>query len=183
MRYFVLDHSPALLRPGDAVALLQSPKAQYAPWSIGAAALRPDLAEGILKAAISKLDPKLFGGDQAWMAAALPRIAGPSHTAYALDWFYGRPPTETMTTPQEIFIDNVMNRSGAGGRALLAKLVLDPRFDTIPETALRPLILRINAWLPTPLVDSPYDYVADDKKKTTFAEWRRLVRESVPRWQ
>jgi hypothetical protein len=183
MRSFVLDHAAALLRPDDAKGLLESPKAQYAQWAIAAAALRPDLAEGILKSAIAKLDGKLFGGNQAMMAAALPRIAGASHTAYALDWFYGRLPTETMTTAQEIFITQVVDRSGFEGRALLARLVLDPRFDAIPEPALRALILRINAWLPSPLVEWPYVSLADDEKKKIFPEWRKVVRDSVPRWK
>jgi hypothetical protein len=183
MRLFVLDHAAALLRPDDAKALLESPKAGYAKWTIAAAALRPDLAEGILKTAIAKLDPKTFGWNQAMMAAALPRIAGASHTAYALDWFYGRLPTETMTTAQEIFITQVVDRSGFEGRALLARLVLDPRFDAIPEPALRALILRINAWLPSPLVEWPYVSLTDDEKKKIFPEWRKVVRDSVPRWK
>jgi hypothetical protein len=36
------------------------------------------------------------------------------------------------------------------------QLVFDPRFDVIPESALQALILQINTWLPTPLVESPY---------------------------
>jgi hypothetical protein len=172
-----------LLRPDDAKGLLESPKAGYAQWAIAAAALRPDLAEGILESAIAKVDGKLFGGNQAMMAAALPRIAGPSHAAYALDWFYGRLPTETMTTAQEIFIAEVVTRSGTDGRALLARLVLDSRFEAIPEPALRALIARINAWLPTPLVEWPYASLTDDEKKTIFPEWRKAVRDSVPLWK
>jgi hypothetical protein len=183
MRYFVLDHAAALLRPDDAKGLLESPKAQYAQWAIAAAALRPDLAEAILKSAIAKLDGSLFGWDQAKMAAALPRIAGALHTPYALDWFYGRLPAETMTTAQEIFSTQVVDRSGFEGRALLVRLVLDPRFDAIPEPALRALILRINAWLPSPLVEWPYVSLTDDEKKTIFTEWRKVVRDSVPRWK
>ena len=183
MRVFVLDHAAALLRPSDAKALLESPKAQYARWAIAAAALRPDLADGILKTAIAKLDAKLFGWDQAKMAAALPRIAGASHTAYALDWFYGRLPAETMATPQEVFIAELIGPSGSGARALLVQLVLDPRFDAIPEPALRALILRLNAWLPAPLVEWPYVSLADGEKKMIFAEWRKVVRDSVPRWK
>jgi hypothetical protein len=183
MRFFVLDHAAALLRPDAAKALLESPKAQYAVWAIAAAALRPDLAEGILKTAIAKLDSKLFGWDQAKMVAALPRIAGASHTAYALDWFYGRLPAETMTTAQEVFIAQVMGPSGSEGRALLVQLVVDPRFDAIPEPALKALIVRLNGWLPAPLVEWPYVSLADGEKKMTFAEWRKVVRESVPRWK
>ena len=82
-----------------------------------------------------------------------------------------------------MFITQVVDRSGSEGRALLVRLVLDPRFEAIPEPALKALILRINGWLPAPLVESPYAYVADDKKKTTFAEWRKAVRDSIPRWQ
>jgi hypothetical protein len=182
MRNFVLNHASQLLRPVDAKALLESPKARYAQWAIAAAALRPDLAEGILKKAIANLDRSLFGWDQAKMAAALPRIAGAAHTAYALDWFYGRLPAETMTTAQEVFITEVVDRSGPGGRAMLARLVLEPRFETIPEPALRALIFRINPWLPTPLVEWPYASVTDNEKKAIFAEWRRAVRDSVPRW-
>lgn len=183
MRNFVLDHAAALLRPDDARALLESPKARYAKWAIAAAALRPDLAEGILKTAIAKLDRDVFGWDQAQMAAALPRIVGASHTAYALDWFYGRLPSETMTTAQEVFITHVVDRSGSDGRALLVRLVRDRRFESIPEPALRALIRRINAWLPEPLVEWPYASLADDEKEKTFTEWRKLVRDSVPRWK
>lgn len=183
MRYFVLDHAAALLRPKDATVLLESPKARYAQWAIAAATLRPDRAEGILKSAIANLDGKLFGWDQAKMAAALPRIAGASHTGYALDWFYSRLPAETMTTAQEIFIGQVVERSGSDGRALLARLVGDPRFEAIPEPALRALILRLNAWLPHPLVEWPYAFVADDEKEATFAAWHKVVRDSVLRWQ
>jgi len=183
MRFFVLDHAAVLLRSADAKNLLESPKARYAPWAIAAAALRPDLAEDILKNAIARLGDEPFGSDQAKMAAALPRIAGASHTAYALDWFYGRSPTETSTTAQEMFIAQVADRSDSEGRALLVRLVLDPRFEAIPEPALKSLILRINGWLPAPLVEGPYAYVADGEKKTTFAEWRKAVRDSIPRWQ
>jgi hypothetical protein len=183
MRHFVLDNAPALLRPGDARTLLESPKARYAQWAIAAAALRPDLAEAILKDAIAKLDAKVFGWDQARLAAALVRIAGASHTAYALDWFYSRLPTETQTTPQEIFITDVVRRSGSDGRAVVVRLVFDPRFDMIPEPALRALLLQINTWLTTPLVESPYAYVSDDEKMATFANWRKAVRDSVPRWK
>ena len=183
MRSFVLDHAAALLRSDAATSLLASPKARYAQWAIAAAVLRPDLAAGILKAAIEKLDRDTFGWDQAKMAAALPRIAGVSHTAYALDWFYGRRPTETMTTAQEIFIAQVAERGESDGRTLLVQLVRDPRFEAIPEPALRALIHRINAWLPAPLVESPYGSLADDEKKAVFAQWRKAVRESVPRWK
>jgi hypothetical protein len=62
------------------------------------------------------------------LAAALVRIAGAARAAYALDWFYSRLPTETKTTAQEAFIREVVDRSGSGGRALLAQLVFDPRF-------------------------------------------------------
>jgi hypothetical protein len=172
-----------LLRPGDAKTLLELPKAQYAEWAIAAAALRPDLAEGILKSAIAKLDGKVFGWDQARLAAALVRIAGPSHAAYALDWFYSRLPTETKTTAQEIFITEVVRRSGSDGRAVLVQLVFDPRFDAIPESALQALMLHINTWLATPLVESPYAYVSDDEKTATFATWRKAVRDSVQLWK
>ena len=66
---------------------------------------------------------------------------------------------------------------------LLARLVLDARFDAIPSFALQTLILKINAWLPAPVVEEPYGYVADDEKKTVFAQWRRAIRESIPRWK
>jgi len=183
MRHFVLDHAAALLRPGDAKTLLESPKAQYSQLAIAAAALRPDLAERILKTAIEKLDPRLFGWEQAKMAAALPRIVGASHAAYALDWFYSRLPTETATTAQEVFIREVVGRSGSGGRTLLAQLVFDPRFDVIPESALKALILQLNTWLTTPLVESPYAYVSEGEKGTTFAIWRKAVRDSVRLWK
>ena len=88
-----------------------------------------------------------------------------------------------MTTAQEVFITQVLDRSGSDGRALLVRLVLDPRFEAIPEPALRALILRLNAWLPTPLVERPYASLADDEKKTIFTEWRKVVRDSVPRWK
>ena len=88
-----------------------------------------------------------------------------------------------MTTAQEIFIDEVVRRSGSGGRALLARLVLDARFDRVPEPALKGLISKINTWLPTPLVEQPYGYVADAEKNAVFAGCRKAVRESVPRWK
>ena len=182
MRWFVLDHAAILLRPGDAPALLASPEAKYATWAIGAAAVRPDRAEEILKRASANLDGKLFGWDQARMAAALVRIAGPSHTAYALDWFYSRLPDEPLANAQEGFIRDVVERSGPGGRALLASLVLDPRLETISESAFKELINRVNAWVPTPLVERPYDYVSPETRAAVFGEWRRRVRESVPQW-
>jgi hypothetical protein len=58
----------------------------------------------------------VFGWDQARLAAALVRIAGAARAAYALDWFYSRLPTETKTTAQEIFITEVVRRSGSDGR-------------------------------------------------------------------
>ena len=66
---------------------------------------------------------------------------------------------------------------------LLARLVLDARFDAIPPFALQTLILKINAWMPALVVEEPYGYVADDDKKTVFAQWRRAVRESVQSWK
>jgi hypothetical protein len=65
-------------------------------------------------------------------------------------------------------------------RTLLVRLVLDPGFEAIPEPALRALIVRIDAWLPIPLVEWPYASLADDEKKTIFTEWRKVVRDSVP---
>jgi hypothetical protein len=183
MRAFVLDHATALLRPGDASTLLESPKALSAPWAIAAAVLRPDRAEQILKSAIAKVDGRIFGWDQARMAVALVRIAGAAHSAYALDWFYGRPPAETRTTAQEIFITEAVRRSGPDGRALLARLVLDRRFEQIPESALQALMLHLNEWVTPPLVESPYAYVSDADKEATFATWRKAVRDSVPRWR
>ena len=129
----------------------------------------------------------MFGtGRLAWTAvpaAALPRIAGESQTEYALAWFYGRSPKETSTTAQEIFINDVAARSGPRDRAVLARLVLDPRFDDIPEPALRTLIFKINPWLSMPLLETPYEYVAENEKKAVFGQWRKALQESVPRWK
>ena len=183
MRAFVLEHAPALLRPDDASRLLESPKAKYATWAIGAASLRPDHAEGVLKTAIANLPSNPFVWDQARMAAALPRIAGPMHNAYALDWFYSQVPVQTNANVQEVFIREVAERSGSAGRALLVQLVMDTRFETISEPALKTLLLYINRRLPAPLVKNPYGYVTADQKKTTFAEWRQAIRASAPRWK
>jgi hypothetical protein len=46
-----------------------------------------------------------------------------------------------------------------------------------------PLILQINTWLTTPLVESPHDYVSDDEKGATFAKWRKAVRDTVRLWK
>jgi hypothetical protein len=182
MRRFLLERAALLLRPSDADVLLQTPSASEALWAIAAAALRPDRAEAILKPAIAKLDRRVFGWDQAKMAAALPRIAGDTHVPYALDWFYGRMPGETVTNAQEIFINEVVQRGGRSGRALLAALVTDGRFDRISTPALQRLIVVIDDWLPETLVDSPYQSLGTDESKVV-AGWRALVRQSVPRWK
>ena len=180
MRRLVLTNAAALLRPSDADALLRFPDAKLALWSVAAASLRPDLADTILKPRIEALDRRIYGWDQAQMAAALVRLGGDAHTAYALDWFYGRRPDEPVTNAQEIFVGDVVEKSGPRGRALLQWLIADPRFNDISAPALRLLIARINTWLPAPLVDSPYQSVTNETQ--AHAEWRRLVRESVPRW-
>ena len=72
---------------------------------------------------------------------------------------------------------------GRGGRVVLERLVTDSRFDDIPEYALRALILKVNAWLPAPVVEYPYESVADNERKAVFSRWRNAVRESVPRWK
>ena len=182
MRRFVLERAALLLRPSDADVLLQSPSASQALWAIAAAALRPDRAESILKPAIAKLDRDVLGWDQARMAAALPRIAGDAHVPYALDWFYGRKPDEPISNAQEIFINEVVERGGTRGRALLAALIADRRFDAISTSALRRLIAILNTWMPKPLVEHPYDYIGPDEA-ATLARWRRLVRASAPNWK
>jgi hypothetical protein len=142
MRYFVLDHATVLLRSADAKDLLESPKARYAHWAIAAAALRPDLAEDILKNAIAKLGDEPFGWDQARMAAAPPRIAGASHP-HALDWFYGRSPSRTSTTAQEMFITQV-DRSDPRGVRCCAPCARSAT-DAIPEPALKSLTFESTA--------------------------------------
>ena len=150
-------------------------------WAVAAASLRPGRAESILKPAIAKLDRNTMGWEQASMAAALPRLAGVAHIPYALDWFYGRLPNEPITNAQEIFLSRVMDSAGANDRALLERLIRDPRFDGISASALRALISRLNVWLKSPLVEYPYQSLGNDEA-ATLSGWRRLVRESVPRW-
>jgi hypothetical protein len=183
MRRFVLQRAALLLRPADAEVLLQSPEARHALWAIAAAALRPDRAEAILTPAIEKLDRKVFGWDQAQMAAALPRIAGETHVPYALDWFYGSKPGEPVTNAQEIFINEVVARGGRPGRALLAALIDDRRFDTLSGFALARLIAVIGSWLPSPLVANPYQSLSPDQEARVRGEWRQLARQSVPNWK
>jgi hypothetical protein len=180
MRRFVLTNAATLLRSTDLEALLKGPDARLALWSIAAASLSPDLADTILKPRIEALDRRVYGWDQAQMAAALVRLGGDAHTAYALDWFYGRRPDEPVTNAQEIFVKDVVDKSGPRGRALLQRLIVDPRFDGISAPALRLLIAQINTWLSVPLVEHPYQSVANEAE--THAAWRRLVRDSVPRW-
>lgn len=180
MRRFVLTNSASLLRPPDADALLRNPDANRALWSVAAASVAPDRAEAILKPRIEALDRRTSGWDQAQMAAALVRLGGNAHTAYALDWFYGRKPDEPVTNAQEMFVNEVFEKAGPGGRVVVQQLIADPRFDAISAPALRRLIMRINTWLPSPIVERPYDYVANES--VTHAEWRRLVRDSVAKW-
>jgi len=181
MQRFVLERAPRLLRPSDADAVLQSPHAAYSLWSVAAAALRPDRAEAILRPRIETLDRRIMRWDQARMAAGLARFGGPSQIPYVFDWFHGGKPGEPVTNAQEIFIRDVVERSGSGGRALLQQLVQDSRFDTISAPALRTLIASINTWLPAPLVQDPYQSAVDEA--ATFAEWRNLVRQSAARWK
>ena len=182
MRSFVLRHASALLRPTDAQELLASPRAQSADWAIAAATLQPARAAAILQDAIAKIPSDPYGWEGARMAAALPVIAGASHTAYALDWFYSQPAAKNMTTGQEIFIGEAVERYDSGGRTLLTRLVLDRRFDAMSKLALRTLIGHVNTWLPAPLVEYPYAYVSDSEAAAIFAGWRKAVRDSVPRW-
>lgn len=182
MQRFVLEHAAQLLRPTDADVLLEPPNTNNSLWAIAAASLRPDRAPAMLTSAIEATDRRIFGWDQAQMAAALPRIAGEAHVPYALDWFYGRKPNEPITNAQEIFINDVVARGGPAGRALIATLVQDSRFDTISPPALRRLIAIVNTWLPSPLVEYPYESGGPDEERT-FARWRAFVRGSVPQWK
>jgi hypothetical protein len=183
MRRFVLEHSAQLLRAPDADGLVTRNE-QHALWAIAAVALRPDRAAAILKPRIETISPEVFGWDQARMAAALVHYGGAAHIPYALDWFYGRSHAETTTNAQEIFINQFIEKWTDERIAVLTRLVRDPRFDRISVPALRMLILRINRWLPAPLVADPYGYLGEGREQAeTVARWRRLVQESVPNWK
>lgn len=58
----------------------------------------------------------------------------------------------------------------------------DRRFDTISAEGLRELVREINRWLPKPQIEELPSYLGENPA-ATLAEWRRLVRESAPRWQ
>lgn len=185
---FTLEHAKELLHEKDAEFLLNSPFrddsdshwAIPSQWVIAAATLRPDSAERTLKNGMSHLSERNYGWDKARLAATLYQIAGENQLDFILDWFYNEPLRSNMTTAHQIFIQEVSKSSDKEARQLLARLIKDPRFESLNREALTALLMTVNEWLPQPLVENPYLSIPDER--IASEEWKKLLRESIAKW-
>lgn len=162
---FVLQHARALLRPSDAERIMAcaayeedySKHRLFDPmrmgwWYVAAARLEPARARERLQAGM-----KALAGDSPYLrrycadlALAWHEILGPSEDAKVLDWFFGAEPKP---------YDNLIHRAGfvdrlaemASGRALITKIIHDPRFDDLDWPTLCSVVLATGRWLKPPI--------------------------------
>lgn len=197
---FILAHAEELLREQDAEFLLNPSflRDEFPPdWGapphrvIAAAALHPDLAETILKEAMSRWGgqeqdrPWDNGWDRARLAAALYHRVGESQTGFVLNWFYTEPlRSGEGTTAHQVFIEEIGQGAEKETKKLLAHLIQDRRFESLNVEAISPLIVTVNKWLPTPLVEDPYSFISEriPDEKAALKEFKKLLRESIPSW-
>jgi hypothetical protein len=198
---FILRHAPALLRPGDADAVLacadgELPKRRVGRllWVAAAAELRgiedPVKAADFLKREIADIPLKGYEGqnEQAGLAAALWRMRGAAEKDWLANWFYTVLPLarDNMAHGPESFLRAVEKEARPDTRGLLASIVGDVRFPTADWSSLAQILELVNATLDTPLVEKGeiYDYQPNSKRpdqQETLAGWRDLLRRNLER--
>jgi hypothetical protein len=195
---WVLRNAGKLLRPDDAPAILAlEPKLRdQTPWcALAAAELQPENASKWLRAAFGRFPGQNTSDSwkRADLAAGLWRIVGTGELDYLVDWFYGEKVETNPHTPQtEIFLRSVRGVRAPADRKLLARLVTDPRLNTLDHQSLRAVIEVVNGWTKQPVVDvrdlrPAWEHGGwtpeTPRDLQVVAGWRERLRKSLAEWQ
>ena len=164
MRTFVLQHAGALLRPGDAKALLDQETWErdfqqhhvtdplIGPWwAIGAAQLDRSAAPAILRDAHGRFQGRFDGEAQLELALALWTLGGDEQAGTVADWVYRE--LDRHMGMEAHFVARLLETGGrARGLVLARALAADRRFDDLNWKSLEALVRAINSWKARPIV-------------------------------
>jgi hypothetical protein len=194
-RLFLLDHAPDALRAADrdaVLALARTAEERRGHWYAAVAHLDPARAGEAVDEGLASLAGRYDGSERAHLLWEAWTILGRARGSFVLDWLFrerdpgfGDYPYSAMT-----FLRRALDRWTADDRALVAAYVLDARVDAIPGQALQDFVEALERNLPDPAVpkgvrDRVHVYPANEKDPAVaaaLAEWRKALRESVPRW-
>ncbi len=213
---FVMRHADEVLRPADADELLEWRErlnpggvgdSALVDWlTVGVARLRPERAVELLVPLLKRGGIRDLGSRSLGPAIELWRLCGSAQTQPVLDWFYGRPPAESLTYgARQRFLELLFRRFNEEDRRWLAAMLLDKRFGRLPWKALRYIAGGLNRnvrppvlppdemdrarkdWLEDLLIKDPaaakekYPEEAS-KLLAILPDWQKRICESIARW-
>lgn len=162
MAKFVLRHASALLRPGDADALLECERherdlenrgqeaAIVSPWwAVAAAHLAPTRASEILHAALGRFTDHY--DDRTTLCVALWEVCGDAEAEFVADRAYSDVPDRyAFDVSPALYLRGLA--ACPNGRTILARIVRDERFDRLGWYAVQELLWTVNRWVDPPVV-------------------------------
>jgi hypothetical protein len=165
MCLFVLEHAHELLRPADAVFLLEREQWErnhlqtgntqplISPWwAIAAANLNPDGASNVLKAAWSHFGDRHGQSERGLLAQALWRTAGKTEMRQVVDWFYDDTALRGLFNGRTAFWQQLSKTRQADDVEFVRALIADPRLDRLGFRDLQGVVYAANQFTKTPLV-------------------------------
>jgi len=213
---FVMRHAEGVLRPADAAELLGwrerlAPDSRgdsvLADWlTVGAARLQPGRAAELLLPLLERGPIKSLSDWNVDTAVELWRLCGSAQTQPVIEWFYSRPPTESLTYGARYrFLELLFRRFNEEDRECLATMLFDKRFERLPWRALHYIAEGLNRNVRPPVLPSEEmrrareDWLEDLLLKDPVAakekypeqarklldilpDWQKRIRESVARW-
>jgi hypothetical protein len=198
MARFVLNHAEQLLRPVDAEAVLACERSDTELWAVAAAWLHPEKASQILHAAFTRFQHKYQDHERMRLSVALLQIVGETESKFVVDWIYGEQPVPHASNYRVSFIKVMQNDTN--GKDIIARIIQDPRFDTIDLATLQTLVHTVNNWLDKSFasedelrkLDDLYPLEAEYEQKypeqaakirQQMSDWLQRLRAAVPQLQ
>ena len=204
---WILARAPELLRSDMADALLDCERWQRdyqkrhegAPlitpaWPIAAARLRPERGHDILVAAWPRFQGEYQGEERVSLMSALAAVGDARDFGFISPWFFAPPPAKYDGTfsegRQSEFLSRLPRQEAPHGtHQIVARLILDARFDGAKFWAVKSASELVNAWLVSPVVDIQKLYETswlgdenDPKALAALAPVRVTLRQTSGKW-
>ena len=151
---FLLRHARELLAPTDADALIEQARLDYKPnrydrsvpfWLLAAADLQPVRAGEFLRIGL-KREPS-----NSELVTKLWEHQGEAEADFIADWIFEQRSTErAFRRPACALLDAISKTPKPDPRRLVAKLVRDPRLETLDPVVILELVEVVNLWTDEP---------------------------------
>jgi hypothetical protein len=198
---YFLEHAVDLLVSSDSDWLLQAEQNQrkgsaaprsmpYSSYVVAAAMLRPQSADQILKAALTKFSADYEWDDRTKIATALAQLGSPGGVDTAIDWFFREPPRPgAYGFGREAFLERLHDRDPIRYRHVVARIVKDTRLSNLGPASTRILVTTVEGYLGKRLstddeirMSYGIDEAQRDQKFASLEKWHQALRATLGEW-